>query len=274
MDLNRVDDTNVLFDNIELDDFGDLFSETLSVEDWVIIQNIESSFLSAFQIPMTSDTSSIDLSDRDSILISWSELANQYAMRHINFFRQIEEFEGLNSDDRFILIKYNLLPVAPISKCYNYKPTGDYCSNDASEDHEKERQFFMLYHGSNDINDAFMGLGLSLVPITEKDPTLLSLLLAILIFCPCLSMNEDEPPLKDSLAVHRAQSHYISLFWNYLVNKWGEVKAYKNFSQLLTIIFRMQSASKNIREFFRTQYINSNNVDKIGPLMQSVLHIS
>jgi hypothetical protein len=273
MDLNQVDDNNVLYDNVELNDFGDLFLEKLSVEDWVVIQNIESSFVSTFQIPITCTTSSIDLSDRDSALISWSEFANQIALRIIKFFRQIEEFEGLNGDDRFILIKYNLLPVFPISKCYYYKPTGDCCTSEKSEQ-EKHRRLFMLCTGSNNISDTFKSLVLSLVQITEQDPTLLSLLLTILIFCPCLSMNEDEPPLKDSLAVHRAQSHYISLFWNYLVNKWGEVKAYKNFSQLLTIIFRMQSASKNIREFFRTQYINSNNVDKIGPLMQSVLHIS
>jgi hypothetical protein len=274
MDLNQVDDNNVLYDNVELDDFGGLFLEKLSVEDWVVIQNIESSFVSTFQIPITCTTSSIDLSDRDSALISWSEFANQTALRFIKFFRQIEEFEGLNGDDRFVLIKYNLHPVIPISKCYYYKPTDNWCSNGEIEVAEKQRPSFMLCSGSNNISDTFKSLVLSLVQITEQDPTLLSLLLTILIFCPCLSMNEDEPPLKDSLAVHRAQSHYINLFWNYLVNKWGEVKAYKNFSQLLTVIFRMQSATKNFRDFFRTQCITSNSVDKIGPLMQSVLHIS
>jgi hypothetical protein len=119
-----------------------------------------------------------------------------------------------------------------------------------------------------------MNLVFSLVQITEQDPILLSLLLTILIFCPCLSMNEDEPPLKDSLAVHRAQSHYTKLFWNYLVNKWGEGQACKHFTHLLTIIFRMQSAAKNFREFFQGQFTTLNSVDKIAPLMQTVLHIS
>jgi hypothetical protein len=273
MDLNPVDDNNFLHDNVELDDFGDLFLERLSVEDWVVIQNIESSFVSAFAISPERPMDSIDLSNRDSALISWSQVANQIGLRFIEFFRQIEEFEGLNGDDRFVLIKYNLFLVFPIFKCYYYKQTDD-CSTSEKSEQEKHRQLIMLCTGSNNIPDTFKSLVLSLVQITEQDPTLLSLLLTILIFSPCLSMHEDEPPLKDSLAVHRAQSRYVSLFWNYLVNKWDEVEACKHFSQLLTMIFRMQLTTKNIREFFRIQYMALNSVDKIGPLMQSVLHIS
>jgi hypothetical protein len=40
-------------------------------------------------------------------------------------------------------------------------------------------------------------------------------------------MNGDEPPLKDSLAVNRAQFYYRELFWKYLVNKWDTVKGVK-----------------------------------------------
>jgi hypothetical protein len=273
MDLDQVDDNDILHNNTELNEINDLFFETLSIEDWMVIQNTKSSFVSAFQRSVTRDTNLIDLSSRDSALITWSEVANQNALRNINFFRQIEEFEGLNSEDRFILIKYNLLPVIAISKCYSYKQTHDFYSYHESEEDEKHRQVFILWSGSSHICDAFMNLVFSLVQITEQDPILLSLLSTILIFCPCLSMNEDEPPLKDSLAVDRAQSHYTKLFWNYLVNKCGEVQACKNFSQLLTIIFRMQLAAKNIREFFRDQFTTLNTVDKIAPLMQTVLHI-
>ncbi len=50
-------------------------------------------------------------SDRASALISWSHFVNQMSLHFISFFRQIDEFKGLHADDRFILIKYNLLPV-------------------------------------------------------------------------------------------------------------------------------------------------------------------
>ncbi len=38
-------------------------------------------------------------------------------------------------------------------------------------------------------------------------------------------MNGDESPLKDSLAVNRAQFYYTELLWTYLVNKWDTVSA-------------------------------------------------
>jgi hypothetical protein len=117
-------------------------------------------------------------------------------------------------------------------------------------------------------------LVVSLVKITEQDPMLLSLLLTVLLFTQGLSMSEDEPPLKDSLAVNRAQAHYTKLLWNYLVNKWDEIQACRLFTQLVTIIFRIQSATKTVREFYRVQYMTSNTLDRIAPLMQTVLHIS
>jgi hypothetical protein len=87
-------------------------------------------------------------------------------------------------------------------------------------------------------------------------------------------MDEDEPLLKDILLVHRAQSHYTQILWNYMINKQGETKTYKEFTQLLRGIFRIKSAVKNSREFFRMQIKASDTADKIAPLMQSVLHIS
>jgi hypothetical protein len=75
------------------------------------------------------------------------------------------------------------------------------------------------------------------------------------------------------LAVNRAQCHYTRLLWNYLVCQLGEIEACRRFTQLLTLILRMQSVSKIHRIFFRDQHWASNTVDKLAPLMQSVLHI-
>jgi hypothetical protein len=98
--------------------------------------------------------------------------------------------------------------------------------------------------------------------------------MVILIFTQGLSMNEDEPPLNDSLAVHRAQLHYTTLLWNYLINKRGEIQANKHFIQLINAIFRIQSETKTFQNFFRVQMMSSATVDQIAPLMQTVLHIS
>jgi hypothetical protein len=113
-----------------------------------------------------------------------------------------------------------------------------------------------------------------LLEITEQDAAILSLLLVILLFSQGLSMNEDEPSLNDSLAVNRAQSYYTRILWNYMINKQGERKTWKQFTHLLTIIFRIQSMTKKTREFFRVQHRTSDIMNRIAPLMQSVLHIS
>jgi hypothetical protein len=87
-------------------------------------------------------------------------------------------------------------------------------------------------------------------------------------------MNEEEPPLNDPLAVNRVQCHYTKILWNYLVNQLGENGACQRFSQLLTVILRLQSRNQILRLFFREQIVKANTVDKLAPLMQSVLNIS
>jgi hypothetical protein len=132
----------------------------------------------------------------------------------------------------------------------------------------------MLCGDTNGIRDAFVDLILLLVKVTEQDPTLLSLLLSILIFSKCLSIHEDQPLLKDSLAVNHAQNHYTKLLWNYLISTLGEVQACRRFIQLISVIIRLQSVGNKIREFFRVQSITSDTVDRMAPLMQTFLLIS
>jgi hypothetical protein len=246
---------------------------TLSIEDWVVIENVRSSFLSAFQ---NGDTKccSADVSDRASALISWSHVADQRAMHFINFFRQIGEFEGLHVDDRFILIKYNIVPLFPIYKCFYYDRINHSFPCGENQEVNKHHQFYMLCFESNDVRESFINSSISLAELTEQDPILLSLLLIILLFSQGLSMSEDEPSLKDPLAVYRAQSYYTRILWNYMINKQGETKTFKRFTRLFTEFFRMQLTNKKFREFLRVQLTKSVDVDRIAPLMQSVLNIS
>jgi hypothetical protein len=224
MDMNKDDDI-VLHENTGLNETKDI----LSTEDLVIIQNVQSSFLSAFETSIEQFTDFIDLSDRASALISWSQFTNLIALRLLRFFRQIDEFEGLNADDRFILIKYHLLAIFPIITCYSYNPINDSCSYGDHEEAEKKRQFYMLCDESNDIREIFINLILSLVQITEQDQTLISLLLIILLFSQGLSMDEDEPLFNDSMSIHRIQCHYTKVLWTYMVNKQGEIQACRQF---------------------------------------------
>jgi hypothetical protein len=274
MDVDKFDDSIALQQDNQSNEIEKILFGTLSIEDWITIQSVQSSFVSLFHLPMEQCNKHIDVSDRVSALIAWFQFGNQLGLRLIDFFRQINGFQDLLIDDRLTLIKYNLPSVFPICKCYNFKYTGDRCLIDSSEEAEKNRQFFMLFDAPNTVRNTFRDVVLCLVQITRQDPTLLSLLLIILILTPGLSMSEEEPPLNDSLAVDRLQSYYTKILWNYLVNQSGEIEACRRFTQLLTLILRLQSRTEILRLFFREECVKANTVDKLAPLMQSVLHIS
>jgi hypothetical protein len=274
MDVEKVDGDSVLQQDNPSNEIEDILFGTLSIEDWLAIQSVQSSFVSVFHLPMGQSSVHIDFSNRVSALISWFKFDNQLGLRLIDFFRQINEFQDLHIDDRLTLIKYNLPSVFAIGRCYNFKYVNDGRSLDSSEEAEKDRQFFMLFDAPNAARNTFRDVVLCLVQITRQDPTLLSLLLIILILTPGLSMSEEEPPLNDSLAVDRLQSYYTKILWNYLVNQSGEIEACRRFTQLLTLILRLQSRTEILRLFFREECVKANTVDKLAPLMQSVLHIS
>jgi hypothetical protein len=248
--------------------------EPLTVEDLAVIHTVQSSFLSVFDNQSENFPDSIDLSDRASALISWAQFHNELALQTIGFFRQINEFENLHADNRFILIKYNLLPLLATVKSYNYRPTNGRCPSEIHQETERKRRFYTLCGESDDVRDIISTMTHSIIQFTEQDPVLLSLLLIIFLFSPPLSMSEDEPLLQDSLSVYRAQSFYAKILWNYMVNKQGEIKACKQFTQLLTVIFQIQFMSMTFQKFIRDQITTSNTVDKITSLMQTVLHIS
>lgn len=245
----------------------------MAAEDWLTIENVRSAFVSFIGTDHI-QCACVDVSNLSSALISLSQFFHQNTLRFINFFRQINEFDHLHSDDRFVLIKYNIFPLFLISKCFYYKPINDCCSDGDNEEAVRHRRFFTLCGCSTDIRDAFVKIVLSLVQLTEQDPGVLSLLVAILIFSRGLSMNEEEPLLKDLSTVNQAQCHYTRLFWNYLVHRHGEFQAVQRFIRLLALILRIQLFAKLLREFLRSRYMTSDMADRIAPLMQAALNIS
>jgi hypothetical protein len=260
-------------DRIESDDLENASSKSLSIEDWSDIENVQSSYSSIFGNEKFL-VRTFDMSDRISALISWSEFASQRSLKLINYFKQIDEFEDLNVDDRFILIKYNLLPLYLLQRCVNYDFLTGSIVSETDEDRLKRREFYALCYGESGIRESFKSLMHSLSIVTQQDLTLINLLLLVLLFSKGLSMDENEPLLKDIFAVNRAQSHYIRLTWNYLVYKQGEEKTSKQFIQLLSEISRIQSITTLFRDYFRSQFRSSDTLERFSPLMHAVLNIA
>ncbi|CAF0911982.1 unnamed protein product [Adineta steineri] len=247
--------------------------QPLSVQDLEVINNIHSLFLSI--VNECEDLTNFDDSpDETSELICCLQSNNKIALQIIKFCRLIDSFENLNADDRFIMIKYNLILLFCISMCYLVKETNDYSPDREHEKAEEKRQMYILCNQSDYIYEMVINVGVIFNDIIESDEVLLSLLLVIILFSKGLSMNENEPTLKDSLAMHRTQSYYTKLLWNYMIKKQGETEACKHFTKLLAAIFRAQSAAVRFREFLGSQVTTSDAVDDIAPLMRTILHIS
>ncbi|CAF0921438.1 unnamed protein product [Adineta steineri] len=276
MDMNK-GNNNIFHENDDLNEIEDMLFGTLPIDDWLTIENIRSIFVSNFQNNQpqsNNNNNNNDVTDPDSALVVWSHWASKIGLQLINFFGQIDEFEKLDVDDRFILIKFNMFSLFPIFKCYLYKTADEYYLSEKNKCEQRHCRPLQSCSSKERIHENFQNIMLSLFPMTEQDPVLFSLVMLILIFTQGLAMNENQPPLKDELAVHRAQNHYIKLLWNYLINKKGETYTYKYFNELLLIIFRMQIVSKESRDYFRQQMLASNAMDKMAPLMQTFLNIS
>jgi len=248
----------------------------LSIEDWLTIETIRSNYLLIFENRPNADHL-FESPDRASALINWSQFASERAMKLIEFLRQIDLFEHLNPNDKFILIKYNLLFLYFIQKSHNYDPLTRTFGNRQlinNEDILKRRQFWQLIYGASGIREYFKSLIHSFTTATENDSKLIYLIMLILIFSKGLSMNEHEPILNETFNVFKSQCFYVELIWNYLVSKNGEIKAIKQFIEIIQQIHRIQSYSIHFRNYLQTTIPTKKTLEHFAPLMQSVLDIS
>lgn len=248
----------------------------LSIEDWLIIENIRSSYLLIFE-NRPNPNGLFESSDRVSALINWSQFASERAIKLINFLRQIDLFENLNPNDKFILIKYNLLSLYLIQKSVNYDPlTRTFGGNRFinNEDLLKRRQFWQLCYGASGIREDLKDLIHSFTIAMENDSKLIYLILIVLIFSKGLSMNEHEPILTENFNVFKSQCFYLELLWNYLISKEGEFKAIKQLIKIIEQIHRVQSYTIHYRNYFQTIVPTHKALEHFAPLMQSVLDIS
>ena len=268
----RVDETkeeeNPLFHEEDLIEIDELY-----LDDWIAVESIRCAFDSSFP-PPDQRAYQLDVSNRSSALISWSVHANQSALAFIHFFRQIDEFENLHADDRFVLIKSNLLLLFPVLKSFHLRSMNDCCASNGNAAATQHQKFFALCGESDGIQEEFAALVQSIIRVTEQDPTVISLLLLVCLFSRGSSIDDDQLPLKEPLSVHHAQSFYARLLWMDLVRRHGPFRAIQRFMALLQTILRVQTAAKRFRDFFRSQFLSLDSVDQVTPLMQTVLHIS
>jgi hypothetical protein len=226
--MNKDDTIASFYERINSKEVANMSPKTLLIEDWLAIQTIESSYLITCQQHSLSSPSAF--SDRKSFIGYWSRAKDQGILQLIGFLRQIKEFKASDEDDRFTLIKYNLLPVGILYKCLVVKSQTEPIWDLPNVDIDMCREFLTSDDEDNSLRDAAIDFSISMIRIIGQDFTLLRLLLVALLFSKGLSMIEDEPRLNDPLALHQAHSHYTRLIWNYLMDRQDEQKTIRQFT--------------------------------------------
>lgn len=251
----------------------ELAESSKSFENWIELEILRSSYSAVF----TSDElcpGQMNVTDRLSAFASWSEMTSQNIRKLIDYFRQIDQFEYLNTDDRFFLIKWNIFPISFLHKSFRFNCQTNSFSDVSDEERCRRQQFFKLMYGKNEMRDGFLSLVRRLSENTERDQTLTCLLLVVLLFSKGLSMIDDEGILKEPLAVHHYQNHFIELTMNYLIEQKGYDQAIKRISQILLSFSQIQQLTRNLRLFVHSQFQSEEVLQRIAPLMKSFLNIS
>ncbi|CAF1152717.1 unnamed protein product [Adineta steineri] len=194
------------------------------------------------------------------------------AMRLVAFFKQIPEFTQLNPEDKFILTKYNLMPLLVPSFALSFKKDTRQVI-ETNTDIPWNESAFQQAIGTNyllQIKPIFAPL----VEIVQYDQKIMQLFLIVLFLSKGLSTGEDitEPILRDYMAVYRAHNFYTELLWNYMEVTHGIKVAYRIFSKLIFQYLRWLNLRRTIALDVQ-QSLPRTEQSNIFPVMQSLFHI-
>jgi len=245
----------------------------LSIEDRMLIEYIQSITMNCLKREVI-EYHPLNIYDHRSAIIHWSYIADERILCFVNLFRQINEFQNLNGDDRFVLFKSNLLYLFPIFVCFYYDRFNNRLLNEAFEVSSKRFEFYRLCFESDGLHILFLTTVRFITESTDQDFTILSLLILILLFSPDLLMHKNSRSLQDPLNIYRIQSNYTNILWKYLVDQQGESQATRKFLRILSSIFRIQFVVEKLFDFFQCEFVCFNLTDELAPLLQSLLHIS
>jgi len=178
-------------------------------------------------------------------------------LRLILFFKLASsQFQTLNTDDKVILVKFNMPTLfwLNIALCYN-PITNTFC---------EDEQYDLIFDGKNLID--FYGLDIYnkiikylcvLHEFIQIDSTIIYLLILILLFShfsSCTSLAE--PIISDHNFIRETQNRYITLLVRILYEKFGEQYANILLSKLILICLNIQNLSRDISYIESTQILN------------------
>jgi len=220
------------------------------------------------------------ITNRRSGLIYTVSLFHEIILKLITFIRSIPEFELLNEQDRFIIVKYNSPIVIYMYFClhYNRQKNLVLISDAETEEHAMACQQLSFYCFGVEIELLSVELYRSIKELTNDDPIILQLILVILIFTKSVSAEDivenEQPIVVSSKQVYEAQSIYADLLFRYMIEKYSTYdQAALRYSKLIQKIFQMQLLARAYQEYLREQLADTRD-DELNPITKSILRIN
>ncbi|CAF1009630.1 unnamed protein product [Adineta steineri] len=181
----------------------------------------------------------------------------------VNYFKHLPEFQQLHVDDQVLLIKRNLHFLLPINYALLKTPI-----------HSQFRYTKVQTIGcidNTDLHSMYQVLSNNFVPFVASDALVIKLLTITLFFTTnSQAIDIDTTEYKQLEHIKRVQSSYIELLWLYMYGKYGEVKAIKLFSKIITKVLHLQFIMDRIDTVIRL----NNDIQYLDSLMKTILQLT
>ncbi|CAF0803882.1 unnamed protein product [Didymodactylos carnosus] len=239
-------------------------------EDHLQIQCIQTSFMISQQSAVR-PLIPYQIKDKMEALTYMMDMQNFTALKLIDYLKLIPEFKQLDDNDRFILVKYNLLYAFVLAKSLDFDYINGTCRSESSNESIQQRKVLSTLCQFEELRQTFLQLISTLINITENNQSIIHLLIIVTIFSKGISASDNQPTLSNFAQVYVAQCKYVDLLWRYMLQQYDDMVAVKKFSKLMTEILKIQIATRNYQLHMRNQI---DDLDKINPLMKSLLHLT
>ncbi|CAF1257424.1 unnamed protein product [Adineta steineri] len=193
------------------------------------------------------------------------------SIRLITYMKNIPEFDLLDSEDRVVLVKYNLLAVVFMHIVLIYDPIADTYHEHNTEDPIFQGKDWVKILGEEFYNE-LTDVAKKLIEICQYDRVIIKIFLLLILstkgFCGYDIVHE--PTLKNHSTVFDVQNGYVEALYKYCLHQYGFTKTVNLFTHSLNSLLSIQRLAVHLKDIVHDHIDPS----ELSPLMQSVLQLT
>lgn len=239
--------------------------------DWSKIQQIQTAYSEAMAynqvvgVPLYPATHSI-ISALDLIQVP----TYLSSLRLITYLRKTPEFNLFDSEDRFTLVKHNLLVSVFIHIVLIYDPIADTYHEHNTEDPIFQGRDWIRVLGE-DCYHKLTATAKNLIHVLEYDRVVAKLLIIIILYIKgfCGYDIEHEPSLINPSVVLNAHITYTEILYKYCIHQYGLTRTISLFTHLISPLLAIQRLAVKLKDIVHSTI----DASQLTPLMQTVLQL-